>query len=438
MSEESPPPLRIIIHALGSAGDVHPFVGVGRALVERGHEVFVATNPVFRDTVIDGGLGFRALGTEEQFRQTRDDPDLWHPLRAMRAVARHAIDPCHAPILAVSRELHLPGRTVLVASSLALAARTARDLLGAPLASVHLAPAVFRTEFRQPDIHGMPFGTRAPRFLKRLQWLVAGNEVDRLVLPALNRFRRDHGLAPAKNVLADWWHSPDRVIALFPDWFAPAQPDWPGQTRQTGFPLFDEKGVRASPPGLAEFLDAGAPPVVFTPGSAMSRGDAFFREAAEALRLSGRRGVFLTRFPECIPRDLPAGVRHFSYAPFSEVLPRAAALVHHGGVGTCAQALQAGVPQLIQPMAHDQLDTLSRVRDLGVGAGLRPEKFLRHNIAEALDRLLDDPEVRRRGTAVASRFQPKVWMTHTCRLVEALAPASHPRPAAPPPPRAVS
>ena len=86
----SPPPLRIIIHALGSAGDVHPFVGVGRALVERGHEVFVATNPVFRDTVIDGGLGFRALGTEEQFRQTRDDPDLWHPLRAMRAVFMRA------------------------------------------------------------------------------------------------------------------------------------------------------------------------------------------------------------------------------------------------------------------------------------------------------------------------------------------------------------
>ena len=70
----------------------------------------------------------------------------------------------------------------------------------------------------------------------------------------------------------------------------------------------------------------------------------------------GRRGLLLSRHREHIPRTLPSDVRHVEYAPFSELLPRCAALVHHGGIGTSAQALAAGVPQLIMPMGHDQPD----------------------------------------------------------------------------------
>src|SRR5690606_34135251 len=198
---------------------------------------------------------------------------------------------------------------------------------------------------------------------------------DHHILPGLNRFRREHGLAPVRDIIRDWWHSPDRVIGLFPEWFGPPQPDWPKQTVLTGFPLFDEKGLRELPPGLEEFLQAGEPPVVFTPGSAMAHGHEFFEEGVKALELGGRRGLLLSRFPETVPKRLPESVRHFEYVPFSEVLPRSAALVYHGGVGTCAQALQAGIPHLVQHMAHDQLDNLSRVRDLGVGDGLAPKQF---------------------------------------------------------------
>jgi rhamnosyltransferase subunit B len=296
--------LRVIIHAIGSAGDVHPFLGIGTALRARGHEVFIVTNPAFERTVLASGLGFRPLGTLQQYHETKDDPDLWHPRRAFPAVIRHAVDPSHQRILEVTRELQISGKTVMLASSLAVAARTASELLDIPYATVHLAPAIFPSVFRQPEIHGLPFGNRAPRFLKRLQWRIAGKVVDHFALPELNRFRSQHGLPPAKNLLASWWHSPQRVIALFPDWFAPMQPDWPAQTRQTGFPMFDEKGIHAIPPDLADFLENGSPPVAFTPGSAMSQGHALFREAAGALRQIGRRGIFLTPFTECLPADL--------------------------------------------------------------------------------------------------------------------------------------
>lgn len=405
---------------MGSAGDVHPFIGVGKALQARGHEVFMITSAFFEPLAQRAGIEFRAVGTAEDFIRVQDDPNLWHPRKAFETLVHKALNYSYEPILQHARELHKPGETVMLAGSLAFGTRNARELLDIPLATVHLAPALFISTYRQPMLHGAPFGQWAPRFLKRFQWWVGGKVADHHILPGLNRFRHEHGLAPVRDIIRDWWHSPDRVIGLFPEWFGPPQPDWPKQTVLTGFPLFDEKGLREVPPGLEEFLQAGEPPVVFTPGSAMAHGHEFFEEGVKALELSGRRGLLLSRFPETVPKRMPESVRHFEYVPFSEVLPRSAALVYHGGVGTCAQALRAGIPHLVQHMAHDQLDNLSRVRDLGVGDGLAPKQFKAKRIAKVLDELLGNPETIRRAEQVAQRFDAEAWMRRTCELVEAL------------------
>lgn len=410
--------VRILIFALGSAGDVHPFVGIGRALKARGHEVVLLASGFFEQTVLAAGLDFRAMGSAEDYERLCSHPDLWHPRRALKAVLRDATEPTYPQILEFVRECHVPGQTVMIGSSLAFGARNARELFGIPLVTVHLAPSLFPSTFRQPVIHEMPFGQSAPRFLRHLQWQLAGRLVDHLVLPGLNRFRHSQGLPPVRRLLHDWWHSPDLTLGLFPDWFAPPQPDWPPQTVLTGFPMFDEKGLRPLPEGLGEFLDAGPPPVIFTPGSAMKTCATFFKEAVGALQVSGRRGILLTRFADQIPVELPPGVRHFGFIPFSEVLPRAAALVYHGGVGSCAQALQAGVPHLVQPMAHDQHDNLSRVRDLGVGDGLLPRSFKAATIAKCLNSLTNSASVKQAAGALARRFQPTRWIDETCALVE--------------------
>jgi UDP:flavonoid glycosyltransferase YjiC (YdhE family) len=235
----------------------------------------------------------------------------------------------------------------------------------------------------------------------------------------LQRRRRVRDLPPARHVIREWWHSPDRVIGLFPDWFGPPQPDWPDQTRLTGFPLFDQKERQAMPPDLAAWLDEGDPPVVFTPGSAMAHGGRFFHEAVKAMQMLGRRGLLLTQYPETVP-DLPPSVRHAAWAPMSEVLKRASALVYHGGIGTCAQALRAGVPHLVMHMAHDQLDNLSRIQDLGVGDGAAPGKFKARWIAEQVDWLTGDAAIRASCADVATRFQPERWMEQTCELIESL------------------
>ena len=128
----------------------------------------------------------------------------------------------------------------------------------------------------------------------------------------------------------------------------------------------------------------------------------------------------MTRYPEQLPNPLPKGVRHCGYIPFSQLLPRAAALVHHGGIGTTAQALAAGIPQLIMPMSHDQPDNAARVQRLGVGRSLRPKAFRAAAVAARLDPLLNSREVAARCQSVADKFKTGDPIGETCRAIEEL------------------
>jgi len=244
--------------------------------------------------------------------------------------------------------------------------------------------------------------------------------IDPLLAPAVNSCRRELGLPPVRRILNGWWNSPQRVIGLFPSWFATPQPDWPRQTRLTGFPLFDESELKAFSPELEQFLASGDRPIAFTPGSAMWNGHDFFLESARACTLLGRRGVLLSRHRDHIPRDLPAGVIHVDYAPFSALLPRCAALVHHGGIGTSAQALAAGIPQLIMPRAHDQPDNAARLQRLGAARSVAPGRYRAGTIAPLLKDLLDSPEVANACQSLRTRFADADPIGETCDLLEEL------------------
>jgi UDP:flavonoid glycosyltransferase YjiC (YdhE family) len=212
---------------------------------------------------------------------------------------------------------------------------------------------------------------------------------------------------------------------LFPPWFAAPQPDWPPKVTLTSFPLFDERGLTPLPPGVEEFLSSGDSPIIFTPGSANRQAQPFLAAAVSACRRLGRRGMLLTRFTHHLPARLPDTVRHFDYAPFSEVFPRAAAVVHHGGVGTTAQALAAGVPQLIMPMAHDQPDNAARLIRLGVGAAIKPHLFRGPAVARELRRLTASPDVAARCKALAARLEGADALGPVCERIEALAGPVH-------------
>jgi UDP:flavonoid glycosyltransferase YjiC (YdhE family) len=415
--------LNVVVVALGSAGDVHPMVGLALTLRRRGHGVLLVGPMVFKPLAERVGLEFAGLGTEEEFYESIRDPDLWHPIRAFPLVAKKLILPAMRPVyeLIATRRERDPGRTVVTAPSTAFGARIAQEKLGVALATIHLQPSMLRSNvdppcYSLPDILGA-----LPQWLRPYYWRAVDRLlIDPLLVPEVNAFRRELGLGPARRFFGDWMHSPQRAVGFFPGWFAPPAPDWPPQVRLAGFPLWDESEVREPSAELAQFLDEGEPPVVFTAGSAMAQGEEFFRVSAEVCRASGWRGLLLTQFPEQLPNSLPVGVRHFHYVPFSAVLPRAAAFVHHGGIGTTAQALAAGVPQLVTPLAHDQPDNATRVKRLGVGDFLPIKRYKMARVRERLARLMKSATVKENCRRYAQELTGRTALEQTCALVEEL------------------
>jgi len=411
--------VKVLLVTLGSHGDVHPFVGLSLELRRRGHSATLATNGHFESLARNAGVDFLPIGTDEEYRKLTTDIDLWSPNKAFKVVFSAVAQTMRKTYDLVADFVQKHDDSLVIASSLGMAARVARDKFEFPLVTVHLQPGVLRSLIDPPKLPGLFMPKWLPMWLKRGIW-EGGDKyvVDPTIGPPINKLRKEIGLEPIKRIMRDWWHSPDRVIGLFPEWFAPIPGDWPPQLRLAGFPLWDEQGVTALPPELDEFLHSGDAPIAFTPGSAMVHGHEFFESAVEACRITGRRGLLLTRFTDQLPKTLAPGVIHVPYAPFTDLLPRCSAIVHHGGVGTAAQGLRAGIPQLLQPMAHDQFDNGNRLQKLGVGLWLGVRKFNGKNVARALSSLLDDGTYTQRAKAIAEKFVAPGGLERAVDLVE--------------------
>jgi rhamnosyltransferase subunit B len=413
--------LNILLPTVGSSGDVHPVVALALALKARGHRTTVITSPVFQGLIEGEGLGFLPLGTVEHARETIADPNLWHPRKGFEVVARRVIVPAIREVYDHIQR-HADATTVVVGSGLALGARVAHERLGIPLATVHLQPSMIRSLVDMGIAGHIRISATQLMWMKRaffrlVDWLV----IDRALKGPLNDLRATLGLAPIDRVMHRWVHSPQLVIAFFPEWFAAAQPDWPANTHLVGFPLWD--GGRSAPltADAEAFLGDGPPPVVFTPGSAAATLHGYFRESVGAVRELGIRAMLVTNFPEQLPADLPAHVKAFGYQPFSTLLPRASLFVHHGGIGTLAQAIRAGIPQLLVPNGHDQFDNAWRIERLGLGRRIPQTSYRAPLVARTLRDILDDEAGRARCVEAAPRIDPAAAVRAACELIEKLA-----------------
>lgn len=380
----------ILLLPFGSAGDVFPFIWLGRHLMARGHRVTMITACLFEEQAKRAGLNFVSLGEKEEFETMIRDPRIWklgHGTKVVFEFAAKSVEPYLAAIESCGKV------DLMLAPVTAFGARLAREKLGTPLITVHLQPAVFLSVYETPLLHpAMRWLRRMPVWFKRALFSLP-NPVDLFALPKVRRICEANGVKPPRSLWREWWDSPDGVLALFPEWFAKPQPDWPVNLLQWTFPLEDLAKEQPLSTDLQAFLAAGEKPVVFTPGSANVQASRFFAVAAQAVAQVGCRAVFVTREPKQVPPNLPANILTVEYAPFSTLLKQASVFVHHGGIGTMSQAFAAGVPQLIMHMAHDQPDNADRVERLAAGVGLSVRQFTPDRVAKELRGLIWDHSI---------------------------------------------
>jgi rhamnosyltransferase subunit B len=409
--------MKILICAVGSHGDVLPFIGMGREFQQRGHTPHVFANGAYEHLAREAGLDFTPTGSANELATLLKNPDSTDPRKSIGVLAAAVMQ---GIIQSYSRLLQAfePGNTIVVGSSLAWATRLLSETHKAPGAVIHLAPSWFRSEYVAPSFGPLGHLAGAPRFVKR--WLFGALDkrfLDPHFTVPFNRIRADLGLAPIERAYNAWIHHADLTLGMFPEWFAPRQPDWPTTLTLTGFPLYDHGNNALLPDEVNAFLEAGEAPVLFTTGTANNASHAFFETSIQASQLSGHRAMFVTQDREQLPTTLPQGMAHFGYVPFQALLPRVAAFVHHGGIGSTSQALLAGVPQLIRPMGFDQFDNALRVMHMGVAQQLLPRRYRPKSAAQALSQLTSDSGVQKRCRQVAVQMATSQGVQATCDAI---------------------
>ncbi len=386
--------MKIFIVALGSLGDNVPLVNIGVELQKRGCDVTVLGCDWFKELICKAGLDFYSILSAEEAEKVSNNPDLWNRDKSFEVMANHVYGPTTWRVFDFIKEQYKPGNSIIIASLFIFGARFAHELLEIPLATMRISPfALWNVDKKQEDI----FNYTLKSLLK--------------------------GICSTKNVSYDlnnpyqWLYSPQKIIGLFPEWFAPKQSNWPAHIQLTDFPMLRTAQVDEASKDLIEFLDAGALPVIFTPGTGMRQSASFFQESLNVCLDLGIRGIFLTPYKDQIPNSLPQTIKHYKYLPLAGLLPRTSCIVYHGGIGTCAQALKAGVPHLVMPMAFDQFDNAARLKRLGVGDAVDKNEYNRKTVSEKAMKLLNSIKVKNSCAEIKEKFSDSDGVSATCDAI---------------------
>lgn len=400
---------RIVLATIGSLGDLHPFLAVGKALQVRGASVLLAVPESYRAKTEAAGFeactilpSFESLGDalgispEEASRRIMSNPDF---------LFRHVM----LPTLSESTRIldaACAGADMILGSMFATCAALVAEKRKIPFVPVLLQPLMFVSPRDPPRTRNFFLMARYPASGIGLAW----NRVARkLVMMEMNRrygarvdaVRAEHGLPPSD--VAPGFESentPPLSLALYPRLLGPDDRETTRGAVFTGFTHFDSEG--GGPPVLdAEteaFLRNGEPPLAFTLGSlAVFSPGQFFKEARKVAALMGRRAILIGE-PTGAPSD--ARIHSRPYAPYSLVFARCAAVIHQGGIGTTGQVLSSGKPHLVVPHMADQSDNGTRIERLGVGRMLPVRRFRADRAAALLGPLLADGRIAARAREV--------------------------------------
>lgn len=415
-------PKRILITTIGSHGDIHPYVGVGQALRKRGHEVALLANPYFKRVAEDAGLEFVPVGEFLDLKEISQRPYLMGGYSGTKRILLELIIPETTNYFrALEAEFSRRRPDAVLNHHICCGVTWACRKHDVPVAVGCLSPLAWLCP--EDPAYLLPIVKKDPSPAAMKRWIWIGRVGTRLIYDgALNKHRRGLGLPKGKGLLNTEFRGGDINLALWsPHFRGSLKPD-PEHGHICGFVWFDRHSSQEhAPEEIERFLAEGEPPVIFTLGTtAVHVAGPFYEAAAQACERIGRRGLLLTGHADYAPKRLPSGVKAFTYAPFSVVLPRGCATVHHGGVGTTAQAMKAGRPTVIVPFAHDQFDNAARARRLGVSATVARGKVSVETLAAALTSVLT-PEVGERARALGERLRVENGAEAAAARMESLA-----------------
>ena len=410
--------LRIAIATLGSQGDVQPFVALGLGLKAAGHEVRVATGVDFELLIRERGLEFapiggniRAMLSTREGHQFIKSKNPITTVRRMRQVSTELIQTMQEDILKA-----LAGADAAVFSYLSGPVIDVAEKTGLPCFLGLLQPLLRTGEFPHLAVSlrnlGRPLNRLTYDFFQLLMWAFFGNignrwRRERLGLPPVPRVRRIEKLRIP-------------VLAAFSQRAVPKPLDWPEHAWVTGYWFMEANNDWRPSAGLADFLAAGPPPVCIGFGSMVDNEmDRMTELVKKSLARAGLRGILVGGWGalgKAERRDHTLCC--LDSVPYDWLLPRVAAVVHHGGAGTIAASLRAGIPSVVIPFFSDQPFWARRIHMLGVGPRPIPRNRLTvKRLASALRVAVEDEGLRKRAAELGRAIREEDGVAQAVKII---------------------
>lgn len=416
---------RIAVAVTGSLGDLHPLLGLGQALKDRGAVVSVCAVDDHGSKIRGAGLEFCSIG--QSFATASASLGLTSAEMIEKAIRDQGflIEKMITPFLDQSMNTFMPlaeKADAIIGTSISFGAYAAALKLGKPFIATMLSPAVIMSAYDPAYTPAAPFilAPSSPwqyRFNRLLYSM--GNVVYSGALKGVNQFY-DNQSVPSRARLGGVV-SESLNLALYSPLFGEVKPDFPPHTQVCGSVFFDSE-TGAAPrlsPIVEAFLDAGPPPLVFGLGSVASYvGESYFRQTIAAVRLLKARAILLTgEMSPLLREDFGPDILVVPYAPHSLLFPRAEIVIHHGGMGSTTQALRSGRPQLITPVFADQFDNAYRAERTGAAMRLPFSRYSARRAVKAIRRLRDDPNATRQAARLAPHISSECGASRAAELV---------------------
>ena len=414
--------MRITLLAVGSRGDVQPYIALGAGLRAAGHQVRLATHALFAPLVEPYGIELfptggdpRALLDGEVAHKMLDAGE--NPLGFLRNFAR-LLEPWIRRLFDDSLRACAGADAVICSGVALLAGYDLADNAGSPACAALLQPTSPTRAFASP------FFPDAPGWLpeRGAYNLLTHRAFTGLLIacfgPVIRRVRRESGLPPIRR--HDQLAGQRPLLYGFSPSVIASPPDWPPHIHVTGYWFLDHPADWQPPEALRAFLAAGPPPVYIGFGSMRNRRpEEMTALAVEALTLAGQRGILSTGWGGLQSEQLPETILSIESVPHDWLFPRMAAVVHHGGAGTTAAGLRAGVPSILVPFFADQPFWARHVHQLGVGPHPIPRAHLTAApLAAAITTAVTDQDMRQRAAALGAQIQAENGVGEAVKVLE--------------------
>jgi UDP:flavonoid glycosyltransferase YjiC (YdhE family) len=416
--------VRIAIIAIGSRGDVQPYIALGQGLIKAGHTVQLATHQDFEVFVKSHGLEFclirgnsqEMMGSQER-RELSEKGNFITTVRHMLKTAERAISEWLEDGLIACQEMDL-----LIAGGAGLTVGIpVAEKLHLPLLQAHLFPTAPTRAFPSvllpptlPNLGGA-FNLISSHLILQLTWLGAR--------PILNRARKNVLNLPPASLIGLSHTRPAKgfpVLYGFSSSVIPAPTDWRAEDHVTGYWFLDPPADWTPHPDLLNFLQAGSLPVYIGFGSMGSRDPAETTDLVlQALSKTGQRAILLSGWGGLQKMELPASVFMADSIPHAWLFPRVVAVVHHGGAGTTATGLRAGIPSIVIPFNTEQAFWGQRVHDLGVGPAPIPRsKLTVDRLAQAIEVTVTNTAMRQHAAEIGAKIQAEDGIANAVAIIQ--------------------